>query len=259
MELKILQKIGETLLREIRTGVSHEKKALFKGASGDKTYPIDKKAEEIIIRELEKSGEPLSIISEEAGVIELNGGGRQVIIDPIDGSKNAISGIPFYCTSIAVAEGGRVKDIRLSYVINLVTGEEFWAEKGKGAFLNGKPISTQKDEEFYLIAYEAQVPGRDIQHILKLLSGARKTRCLGAIALDLSYLATGAISVFVSPSPSRSFDFAGGWLLVKEAGGIFTDLNGNGVEEVKLGLKRITPILASGNTGLHEKALRLLR
>jgi myo-inositol-1(or 4)-monophosphatase len=198
------------------------------------------------------------VISEEAGVVELKGGGRTVIVDPIDGSRNAISGIPFYCTSIAVASGQRIKDITLAYVINLATGDEFWAQRDKGAFLNAGAVSTQKDLVLYLVAYEAQNPGKDIPAVLPLLSRSRKTRCLGATALDLACLAAGAVSVFVTPAPSRSFDFAGGWLLVKEAGGVFTDLDGNPLDEVELGLKRASPLIASGNEGLHQEALRLL-
>ena len=94
--------------------------------------------------------------------------------------------------------------------------------------------------------------------LIPLLSRSRKTRCLGATALDLAYLACGSISVFVSPSPSRSFDFAAGWLLVKEAGGLFTDLRGNPVEHIELGLTKSTPLLASGNRQLHDKSVRIL-
>jgi myo-inositol-1(or 4)-monophosphatase len=119
-------------------------------------------------------------------------------------------------------------------------------------------MNTQKDDEFYLVAYEAQSPDKDISRIIPLLSKSRKTRCLGATALDLSYLAYGAISVFTSPSPSRSFDFAGGWLLVMEAGGVFTDIKGNPIEDLEVSLKKSTPLLVSGNAKLHEKALRLL-
>ncbi|RJQ42308.1 MAG: hypothetical protein C4550_00095, partial [Nitrospiraceae bacterium] len=164
MNIELLRNIGRQLTREIPLLKQKPlmQTALGTGASGDKTFPIDKKAEEIIISGLEKSGEPLTIVSEEIGIQDIKGGGRKVLIDPIDGSKNAIAGIPFYCTSIAVADGDTIGDIETAYVINLINGDEFWAEKNKGAFLNGERISTQKDKEMYLIAYEAQTPGRDI-------------------------------------------------------------------------------------------------
>lgn len=263
VELKILQRIGKNLIAELYKEARPSKPLLPSslpiGAGGDRTFPIDTRAEEIILSGLEASGIPLSILSEEAGLIELKGGGKTVIIDPIDGSKNAVSGIPFYATSIAVADGHRVKDIELSYVINLINHDEFWAQKGRGAFLNGKPVSTQKDDVLLLIAYEAQVPGRDIPKIIPLLSKFHRTRCLGATALDLAYLSGGGISVFVTASLSRSFDFAGGWLLVKEAGGIFTDIEGKEVSDVELSLKKATSILAAGNKMLHEKALHILK
>lgn len=260
MYLTVLRKIKEDLL----TRLSKERfrpmtqKALGVGAGGDKTFPIDKLAEDAILSGLEASGLPCSVVSEEYGLKDFKGGGVKVLIDPIDGSKNAIAGIPFYCTSIAIAEGETIDSIVTAYVLNLITGDEFLAEKGKGAFLNDERISTQKDEEFYLVAYEAQTPGKDIPRIMPLLAASRKTRCFGATALDLAYLACGSVSVFATPSPSRSFDFAGGWLLVKEAGGTFTDMRGGPVDSVGLGLKRSSPLLASGNQGLHERALRLL-
>jgi myo-inositol-1(or 4)-monophosphatase len=258
VKIETLRTIGKRLLQEIPPQKKFLRTPLGIGASGDKTYPIDKFAEDIILAGLDESGESLTIISEEAGVKDIRGGGRRVLIDPIDGSRNAVAGIPFFCTSIAIADGDTIGDMELAYVVNLVNGDEFWAEKGRGAFLNSEKIHAQQDEGFYLAAYEAQSPLRDIARILPLLSESRKTRCLGATALDLSYLAAGAISVFANPSPSRSFDFAGGWLLIKEAGGVFTDMNGDPIESAGIGLKKSVSLLASGNRRLHEKAMRLL-
>jgi myo-inositol-1(or 4)-monophosphatase len=249
---KLFSALGSKRIRPFSTT------ALKKGAGGDKSFPVDIEAEDIVINSLKSMGEPLSIISEEFGTVDLNGGGRLVIIDPIDGSKNAISGIPVYCTSIGIADGATLGSISKGYVINLLTGDEFWAEKGRGAFFNGEAISCQKDDVFYFVAYEAQTPGRDIPRIMPVLAAARKARCFGSLALDLCYVAYGAISVFVGPVPSRIFDFAAGYLLVKEAGGIVTDIHGNNLEGVKAGLQDRIPLLAAGNRGLHESALNYL-
>jgi len=258
LKIDILRIIGKKLLKEISSLKKGSKTVVGIGASGDKTYQIDKLAEDIILVGLEKSGHSLSVISEEAGIIDIRGGGKRVVIDPIDGSRNAVTGIPFYCTSIAVADGNTIGDIELAYVLNLISGDEFWAEKGKGAFMHGERISSQQDEFFSLVAYEAQLPRKDIPRIMPLLTEARKTRCLGATALDLSYLAKGSTSIFANPSPSRCIDFAGGWLIVREAGGIFTDIEGTPIDKVNLGLKKSTSLLVSGNEKLHEKALNLL-
>jgi myo-inositol-1(or 4)-monophosphatase len=260
MNIEILRGIGRQLLKEVPLlrQLPLGQTALGVGASGDKTFPVDKKAEEIIISGIEAYGEPLTIVSEEIGFKDIKGGGKKVLIDPIDGSKNAIAGIPFYCTSIAVADGDTIGDIKIAYILNIVNGDEFWAEKGKGAFLNGERLSPQKTSDIYLVAYEAQSPKKDIPAIMPLLSKSMKTRCLGATALDLAYLAFGSISIFVNPSLSRSFDFGGGWLIVKEAGGIFTDIRGNTIEHVEIDMKRSVSLLAGGNKDLHKEALRLL-
>ncbi len=260
MNIRNLRDIGRTLYSELGTTrlKPFASEPIGKGAGGDKTYPIDKNAEDIIIGSLESLHEPLTVISEEYGMKEVGGGGVQVIIDPIDGSRNALNGVPVYCTSIALCDSGDFGDIFLAYVINLLTGDEFWAEKGKGAFFNGEQIFSQKDDFFYLVAYEAQVPGRDVPRIVKLLSKGRRTRCLGATALDLSLLAYGAVSVFVTPAPSRSFDFAAGYLLVKEAGGIITDTTGKSMDKTAAGLNARIPLLASGNQKLHDAALKLI-
>ena len=131
VEIKILRKIGERLLKEIPFVKKGAKTAIGIGASGDKTYPIDKIAEDIIISGLEESGEALTIVSEEIGIKDIKGGGKKILIDPIDGSRNAVSGIPFYCTSIAVVDGNTVGDIELAYVVNLINGDEFWQKKVK--------------------------------------------------------------------------------------------------------------------------------
>lgn len=260
MEIIDLREIGKRLFAELgKTRLKpFASESLGKGAAGDKTFPIDKKAEDIIISSLEALKAPLSIISEEYGIKEIKGGGRKVIIDPIDGSKNAVSGIPLYCSSIAVAEGDTIGSISLAYIVNPLTGDEFWAEKDIGAFFNGEKIYSQRDNVFHLIAYETPNPKGDIPEIIKLLSETRRTRCFGTTALALSYVAYGSASIFVTLSPSRSFDYAGGWLLVKEAGGVFTDTKGGPMEGVEIGLKRSVPLLASGNKYLHERALKLL-
>jgi myo-inositol-1(or 4)-monophosphatase len=258
MDLNLFREIGKTLLHEISKSKRLDKIPISVGASGDKTYPIDKLSEDIIISYLEKTGEPLTIISEELGIKDISGGGKRVIIDPIDGSRNAIAGIPFFCTSIAVSNGRSIKNIEYAYIINLINGDEFWAEKGKGSFLNGEKIITQQDDILYLTAFEAQSPSTDIQPLIPLFKASRKVRCFGAIALDLSYLASGSISIFVSPSPSRGIDFAAGILLVKEAGGTVTDLKGREIEDIEISIHRSTDLLIAGNKRLHKKALSLL-
>ncbi len=260
MDINSLRKIGKRLRKEMFLHMEELRKAapLGKGASGDTTYPIDKKAEDIVIEEAEKLKLPLTIVSEECGVKDIRGGGAKLLLDPIDGSRNALSGIPLFSTSIAIIDGDTIGNTSLGYIINLISGDEFWAIKGGGSFMNGTPIKTQRGITFKVLAYEAQTPKLDIPVIMPLISMFSRARCFGSTALDLAFIAQGAISLFVVPSHSRSFDFAAGYLMTKEAGGVVTDLNGGTLEDIGISVKRTTSILASGNEGLHKKALEVL-
>ena len=260
MEIENLRRIGRRVYEGVKAAAVKGQGPLERGAGGDLSYPVDKLAEDIILEGLRGLGRRFHIVSEEAGIIELEGAGEPLTIaaDPVDGSKNAVAGIPFFGASIAVGRGGLLGGLQSGYVINLVTGDEFWAVKGRGAFLNGQTMHCQTGPELRLASFEASSPARHLLRILPLLQSAAKTRCLGSIALDLALLASGASSLFVSPGPSRSFDYAAGWLLVKEAGGVFTDMEGNGLEGEKIGFERGTPLLASANPEIHKAALKAL-
>lgn len=261
MDINDIRKIGERLKREIPLELEELRKAgpIGKGAGGDVTHMIDKRAEDIIVEEAEKVGEPLTIISEECGFKDIKGGGQRLLTDPVDGSRNAMSGISLFSTSIALIDGDTIGNTSLGYVINLISGEEFWAGKGEGSFLDGKPIKTQQDNILRVAAFEAQTPKADMPKIMPLLSLFNRARCFGSTALDMAFLAQGAVSMVIVPSLSRSFDFAAGYLLVKEAGGIVTDLNGKEIENIEIGVKKSTPFLASANKELHRYALEVLR
>ena len=262
MKAEDLARIGRSVYEKIKLARPKGQLPMERGASGDRTFPVDKLAEDIILDGLRGLGERLHIISEEAGILDIEGPGEAmtVAIDPIDGSKNAVSGIPLWGASIAVSRTGEIGAMELGYVINLVTGDEFWAEKGRGAFQNGTPIRCRQDAVIGLCAFEARTPSIHLKEILSLLEAAQRTRCLGSIALDLAYLASGAASLFVSPGASRSFDYAAGYLLVKEAGGVFTDMEGRELAGQKISFlsRGGASLLASANLDIHRAALGIL-
>jgi myo-inositol-1(or 4)-monophosphatase len=234
---------------------------LGKGAGGDRTFPVDKWAEDIIIAALEKAqgdGETFTLISEELGIRKFGQGGKTVLVDPIDGSNNAKSGIPFFSTSIALLDGTTLDTLAVGYVINLAAGDEFWALRGKGAYKNGAPIRTSTAHGITIVAYEASSPASDIPRLMPLFAQAKRTRCFGSTALDLAYLASGAISVFATATASRAFDYAAGMLILKEAGGVITDITGTSLDHIVVGLDRTVPLLAGKNDATHVLALSAL-
>jgi myo-inositol-1(or 4)-monophosphatase len=260
MDIDFFRQIGRKLFKEISERKLHLSiKSLGKGASGDETFLVDKLAEDIIIQSIEKAGLNLNVITEEAGSKIVEGQNQSIIIDPIDGSKNAVSGIPFFSTSIAIADGNTLRSLKIGYIINLINADEFWAMKGKGAFMNGIKIETKKKYIPFIVAFESSSPYSDLQRLLPLLKRAYRVRCFGSTALDLAYLSAGMLTIFISLSPSRIFDFSAGILIAKEAEATVTDVEGREIDELPVRFTTRTSLLVSASEEIHKKALKLIR
>lgn len=261
--LEVFKNIGKKMRKGLPEILNKEggKVPLRKGAGGDRTFPVDQWAEDIVTTELEKArqeGETFTLISEELGIRKFGEGGKIVLVDPIDGSNNAKNGIPFFSTSLALLNGDTLSNLAVGYVVNLAAGDEFWAVRGGGAYKNGGRIRTSAMQGITIVAYEASSPATDIPRIMPLLSRAKRTRCFGSTALDLSYLASGALSVFATATASRAFDYAAGMLILEEADGVITDLEGTSLDHIVVGLNRTVPLLASKNDATHVMALNAL-
>lgn len=262
--LSVFRKIGGTMRAGIADFLARDggTVALGRGAGGDTTYPVDKWAEDIVVAALEDAhsrGACFTLISEELGVREYGVGSRVILVDPIDGSNNAKNGVPFFGFAAALLEGRDLSGLRAGYVVNLAVGDEFWAIKGQGAYKNGARLRTPDTPDVVITAYEATNPGRDLPRILPLLTASKRTRCFGSTALDLAYLAAGAVSVFVTGTASRAFDYAAGKLILEEAGGVVTDIGGKSLANITVGLERTVPLLAAKNAAAHAAALALLK
>ncbi len=261
--LEAFRGIGAEMRAGLPAVLSREDRArpVGRGAGGDRTFPVDQWAETIVLTALERvhqAGESFTLISEELGIRKFGEGKRIVLVDPIDGSNNAKNGLPFFATSLALLDGERLADLQVGYIANLAVGEEFRAIRGQGAYKNGTLLRTPTSHDIVIVAYEATRPAEDLPRILPLLSAARRTRCLGATALDLAYLAAGAVSVFATATASRAFDYAAGMLVLEEAHGVITDLEGDTIDHITVGLGRTVPLLASKNEMTHHRALALL-
>src|SRR3954464_2595508 len=112
-----------------------------RGEGGDIALVIDRAAEDAIFKELDALQLSMTVISEERGHVDLHGGGPiHVVVDPIDGSRNAKRGIPAYSVSIAVADGPTIGDVKFAYVHDLATGEHWHAPPGQDTFRSGDII-----------------------------------------------------------------------------------------------------------------------
>ena len=234
------------------------------GAGGDRTIYLDQLAEEIVVRHLEqayRSGLRFRLISEELGERDF-GGEPLVLADPLDGSYNAKMGLPYYAVVLAVTEGDRFSDVRLGYVQNLVTGDEYHAISGGGAFHMGEPLRPTPPafdgRSIPLVQFDAPSGVEPRERAAPIFALAEKVRQLGSAALNLCHTASGGVALQVTPAPVRSFDLAGPVLILREAGGIATDYQGGSIESVSVRLDTRTTLLASLSPQIHAYALDVL-
>jgi len=234
------------------------------GAGGDRTIYLDQLAEEIVVRHLEqayRSGLRFRLISEELGERDF-GGDSLVLADPLDGSFNAKMGLPYYAVVLAATEGDRISDVRLGYVQNLVTGDEYHAISGAGAFHLGEPLRPKlpafDGRSIPLVQFDAPSGVEARERAAPIFALAEKVRQLGSAALNLCHTASGGVSLQVTPAPVRSFDLAGPLLILREAGGIATDYEGRSIDSVSVRLEARTTLLASLSPQIHAYALEVL-
>src|SRR5438132_54240 len=190
------------------------------GEGGDDTTAIDAAAEAAIVRRLEQTGEDFLLVSEELGERRFGAGGpRRVVVDPIDGSLNAKRGLPYFCLSIAVADGDTMADVELAYLYDFGSGEEWTARRGKGAFVDGRPLGPDlPKDEIETLAFEATLTSLVAEHAAGVVGLAYRLRIMGSLALALCNLADGRLDGVCSLKPARAVDIAAAQLLVRERG-----------------------------------------
>jgi len=235
------------------------------GAGGDQTVYLDQLAEQIVVRHLEqayRSGFRFHLISEELGDRDF-GGAPLVLADPLDGSVNAKMGLPYYAVVLAATQGDRFSDVQLGYVQNLVTGDEFHAIAGAGAYRNGEPLRPSPPafdgRRIPLVQFDAPSGVEPRERAAPIFARAEKVRQLGSAALNLCHTATGGVALQVTPAPVRSFDLAGPLLILREAHGIATDYDGRSIDSTSVRLDARTTLLASLSPAVHAFALELLQ
>jgi len=187
------------------------------GVGGDETTAVDAAAERVILERL-RAIDGATIVSEEVG--ELPGNGRlRIVVDPIDGSLNAKRGIPFFSISVAIADGETMDDVLFGYVHDFGTGEEWTAERGKGARLNGAELSELRPkEEIEILSFEATLTSSVAEKAAAMVGVAYRLRIMGSLALSLCHLAAGRVDAVCSLKAARAVDIAAAQLLVRERG-----------------------------------------
>jgi myo-inositol-1(or 4)-monophosphatase len=196
----------------------------------------DKRAEQTVMEELRHARPDWGLSLEEAGIIDGDPSKPRWIVDPLDGTSNFLHGIPHFAVSIAVEEprpGGGRGEITQALVYQPLTDESYWAEKGRGAWLNERRlrVSSRRDLADALIATGVPYKGHgDLERFNRILDAISPQvagiRRFGSAALDLAWVAAGRFDGFWEED-LQPWDIAAGILLVREAGGFVTDFRGS--------------------------------
>ncbi len=227
-----------------------------RGAGGDISRNIDLVAEKTVLDYLKQINFNCVVLGEECGRVEINDNPKgYVIMDAIDGTANAINGIPFFCCSLAFATDDKLNSITDAVVINLSNGEQYWASKGKGAFLNETKIHVQNKERTYKIV-GVNTSGASPELLKKLqpiFEHHGPTRHFGANALEMAYLSRGSIDVLIDLRDKiRVQDMAAGYLLIKEAGGLIVGVNAQPLDLDFKTMTRLSFVCASNQIMLDQ-------
>ena len=278
---KIIKEVGPAVREYAGTDLAGAE--VKTGADGTPTSFIDQIAEEKIVTILKNANVYSYLVSEEIGEVKLGKGKKRMVnltqelkrtdiaedeipkfiflIDPVDGTTNAIKEIPAYAISIAVADvnQGRIatiNDVELGFLLNLANGNFFEAEKGKGCLLNNEkvhPSNVIKVNQMTLGGFTKS----GTSEASKLVDNARRMRSLGSVVLELSYVASGKYDAFIDLRGSRIIDIAAGKLILEEAGGIITDKYGQKLNNV-LSIYEKSVVVAANNEIMHKQMIDIL-
>lgn len=221
------------------------------GADGTPTKSIDRVAEDTILSRLKASGQGFKVLSEEIGEVQIGESPKYLIhLDPLDGTFNAINGIPFYAVSIYLSAG----DCHFGYIYNLAGGTKYYAEIGRGAYAEpGDRLSVSKTSSLKDFSISAYTLRPNTSRIVGIGDRVRRIRTLGSTSLEMALVASGRLDAFVDlRGMLRIVDVAAGKLILEEAGGIITDVEGKPLE-LNGDMWQRTDLI--GSNGLHHAEL----
>ncbi len=189
----------------------------------------DHRAEEILFKELSRARPGYGFLMEESGEVEGADKSHRWIIDPLDGTTNFLHSIPLFAISIGLERDGQLV---AGLIYNPITDEMYTAEKGKGAFLNDRRIRVAARQSLSDAVVATGIPHRgrmghprflrEAEAIMREVAGIRRT---GSAALDLAWTAAGRFDGYWEHG-LQAWDLAAGVLIVREAGGLVTDIEG---------------------------------
>jgi len=226
------------------------------GADGTNTKKIDLIAENAVIGVLKDFGEDVTILSEECGIMSMGDNPKFIIIlDPLDGTFNAIHDLPVYSISMAFVDPVSLST-NFGYVRCFAPDTEIYATKGSGVFYNGTKVHASSRESLKESSIGLYSSGKDVSKIVPIYKNSRRIRCLGSAAYEMALVGCGMLDAFIDARDIlRITDIAASELIVEEGGGCVSTTSGKKLDLELLPTSR-TSILAAGNRKLHENIMK---
>jgi myo-inositol-1(or 4)-monophosphatase len=239
----------------LRKGFGTSYKIELKPGIQNYVTEYDHASEKLIVEKIQHHYPSHSFLCEERGFIPKDNSEILWIIDPLDGTTNFTHHIPLFCISLGAYNHN---EMITGVIYQPMTNELFIAEKGKGAYLNGKKLQVSKTERFAggvgATGFPRNIlenPLNCIDHFIHILKSGTIIRNLGSSAINLAYVAAGRFDAYWAIS-LHSWDIAAGKLLIEEAGGKMTTYSGQPYDVLSN-----APIVAT-NTIIHEELLKAL-
>lgn len=249
--MKFIKELADGISKAIEKLDCIEAKKVISRSKYDVTRVIDEAAEKAALRILETQHD-FNLLTEETGYHEFDGN-KTILLDPIDGSFNAVAGIPFYAVSIAIGSR-KLSDLEYGFVRNLATRDEFEAGYLKGAYFNNRRITTKKFDAKN-VALSVYLGKWSTANSYKFAKNAKRLRFLGCASLDMCFVAAGIFDAYHQDGyPLRITDIAAGTLILREARGEVYDIDNIKVLEMNFNLSERRNVLAVGD----KKVLNLI-
>ena len=249
--IELIKNTSELFYRDIDPD-----KIIAKSGSSNYVTEIDTRVQEIIISKLKRLIPDSNIIAEETDHNDFSMGKYTWILDPVDGTTNLMYGYKFSAVSLGLFVDGRPF---AGIVYNPFLGELFFAQKGKGAFVNNRQIKVNNNDSlqhslitFGTSPYDREKADETFRVTRNVFDRCRDIRRTGSAALDLCYVAVGRTDAFFEME-LQPWDYAGGSIILEEAGGKISDWKGNPVDYINK-----TPVVAS-NGYIHNELLLYMR
>jgi myo-inositol-1(or 4)-monophosphatase len=245
-----VRKAGRSLARDF--GEVEQLQVSVKGPANF-VSAADHKAEDILYAELSRARHGYGFLMEERGLVEGPDKSHRWIVDPLDGTTNFLHGVPHFAISVGLERDG---ELVAGVIYNPATNELFTAEKGKGAFVNDRRLRVANRRALADCLVVTGIPHRGRPGHKRFLAECEATmretagvRRLGSAALDLAWVAAGRFDAYWEHA-IQAWDIAAGILMVREAGGIVTDVDG-GTTMLESG----SVLAANGSIQKHMMAL----